>query len=114
MSVAQVRWVSSGAWMPPEARRCSANNVPTTVPARTSATLRVATVASAYTAVDFSTGWRGPTAAYTAPRKNTSSAAPLASVVNRTRGLEPSSANRNMLHRAVFSTGIFRATRAPA
>ena len=42
--------------MPPVTRRGSANRVPTAPEASTSAGLRVAVVASAYTAVDFGTG----------------------------------------------------------
>ena len=91
-AIDQVRWVSSGAWMPPEARRCNPNRAPITAEASTRAGLRVAAVASMYTAVEVSTGRRLPIAAYSAPRKNTSSAAPLASVVVSTSGPDPCSA----------------------
>ena len=92
MSVDQVRCVRIGACSPPDARRCNPNRAPITPDASTSAGLRVAQVAIMYTAVDATTGRRVPMAAYSAPRKKTSSAAPLASVVTSTSGSEPWSA----------------------
>ncbi len=47
MSADQVRWVSTGAWMPPVTLRCHPNSAPITTAASTSAGFRVAVVASA-------------------------------------------------------------------
>jgi len=46
ISADQVTWVSIEAWIPPVARRWSANSAPITTEASTSAGLRVAVVAS--------------------------------------------------------------------
>ena len=60
--------------------------------ARTRAGLRVALVVSMYTAVEAATGWGEPSAVNKDPRKKTSSATPLASVVAITHESEPRSA----------------------
>lgn len=46
MRLAQVRWASTGAWMPPEARRSRPNTVPIAAAASTRAGFRVAAVAA--------------------------------------------------------------------
>jgi hypothetical protein len=63
MRTDQVRCVMSGAWMPPVARRCRPNSTPITPDASTRDGLRVAVVASTYTAVEAATGSRRPAAA---------------------------------------------------
>jgi hypothetical protein len=88
--------------------------VPIAAEATTSAGLRVAVVASEYTAVDSTTGCLPPMAAYRAPRKKTSSAAPLARVVSSTSGSDPWWAYRRIREIAVLSTGRFRAASALA
>ena len=72
MSADQVTWVMIGACTPPVARRWSPNSVPMSAPAMVKAGLRVAAVTAVYAAVALATGWRSPTAVYSAPRKKSS------------------------------------------
>jgi Stage II sporulation protein E (SpoIIE) len=87
--VDHVTWVMIGANTPPEARPSTTTSVPSTTAAKPSMRLPEAIDAGVYTIVVTSTARRAGTAAYKAPRKNSTSAMPLATATSTTSSHDP-------------------------